>query len=236
MIKLITRTILVLLISAGFKYSHCQIIKTVSIEFERELTKNKKIEKNVGRVFCQDTITTIVRMKDPVNQWVLYEKNKITIYYPEEKRAFRIMFKFPFSDPFYQALVSVTQEDFGLIDLGYTMSRYERNDTKLLAIWTPPKNASKYLGEFSLEYQDNKIISSEIKDAKGNTISKSIYKNHIRYGSYSIPMEIYTIYYSNSHRSFELIKFKNPHFNSPLPEEIINFKIPKKIKVEEIIW
>lgn len=236
MIKSITRTILVLLVLGGLEYSHCQIIKTVSVEFERELTKNEKVEKNEGRLYYQGSGMTVVRIKEPVDQWVIYEKNDMTIFYPEEKRAFRIMFKFPVSVPFFQALIGVTQEDFGLIDLGYVMSRYEREGTKLLAIWAPPQGASKYLGEFSLEYQDNKLISSEVKDPKGKTISKSIYRNHIRFGFYFVPMEIFTIHYSNSHRSSELVRFKNPNFNTPLPEEIVNFKIPNNIKMERIIW
>jgi len=235
-IKLISRTILALLISTGSQYSYSQIINTVSIEFEREFTTNEKKEKNTGQLFYKNPAMTIVRIKEPVNQWVLYKDNKMTLYYPDEKRAFRIMFKFPVTVPFFHALIGVTQEDFGLIDLGYTMSKYERNGTKLLAIWVPPKNASQYLGEFSLEYQDNKLISSEIKNTKGKTISKSVYKNHIRHGSYTFPMEIHIIHYSKSRRSSELIKFKNPHFNLPLPEEIMNFKIPANIKVEEVIW
>lgn len=228
--------ILGLLIFGGAKHSYGQIISTISVEFEREYTNKNKKECLKGQLFYKAPSRIIVRIKNPVNQWIIYEKNEMTIYYPDENRAFHFISQFPLSLPFFQPLINVTKEDFGLSDLGYTLEKYERKGANLFSIWIPPKNASKFLGEFSLEYQDNKLIFSEIKNAKGKIISKSFYKNHIRYGYYFLPMEISITYYSNSQPCSELVKFINPHFNSTFPQEVMDFKIPENTKVKEIIW
>jgi len=221
----------------GIQHSFCQVIKTISVEFTREYSESNTKEIIKGKIYYRAPSKTVIKIENPIVQWMILEGKEMIIYYPDDKKAFRIISTWnPFSMPFFQAFVGVVKEDYGLTELGYTLANYETNDNSLISHWNPPKNLSKFLGEFILEFKDNKIIRVELRNAKGKTLSKSLYKNHILYGATYFPLEIFTIKYLKSGSTFERIVYRNPQFNSSLPQEVIDFKIPADIKVKEVKW
>jgi len=227
----------IVIITIGAEYSFCQTIKTISVEFTREYSEDNKKEIIKGKIHYQAPSKTVIHITDPINQWMILEDKEMIIYYPDDKKAFHIISTWnPFSMPFFQAFVGVVKEDYGLTELGYTLANYETNDNSLISHWNPPKNLAKLLGEIILEFKDNKIIRVELRNPNGKTISKSLYKNHTLYGATYFPLEISTIKYMKSGAAFEEIVYRNPQFNSPLPKEVLDFKIPAHIKVKEIKW
>lgn len=221
----------------GNHYSFCQIIKTISVEFTREYSEDNTKEIIKGKIHYQSPSKTVIKIMDPINQWMILEDKEMLIYYPDDKKAFRIISsQNPFSMPFFQAFIGVVKEDYGLTELGYTMANYETNDNSLISHWNPPKNLSKFLGKIILEFKDNKIIRMELKNTDGKTIIKSLYKNHIFHGATYFPLEISTTTYLNASFTFEKIVYRHLQFNSSLPQDIVDFKIPEDIKVKEVKW
>jgi len=189
-----------------------------------------------GRIYYIPPAQTVVKIETPIRQWIVYKKNEMLIYNPDENKAFRIIFEYPVSLPFFQAFIGVLKEDFGLSELGYTLSKYERRDASLISIWVPPKQAAPWLGDVTLEYRDNKLICVEFKDSKGKMASKSVYAKHVAFNSTYFPMEISTVYDSSPTATSEFIQLKNSRFNAPLPQDVANFQIPPNVVPREIRW
>lgn len=167
---------------------------------------------------------------------MLFESNTVVIYYPEDSLAFKFISPYPGSFSFFEAFLNVMKEDFGVCDRGYALKKHQIKEDTLITYWNPPYIISKTVEELKLVYFDNKILSSELKKQSGELLLKSSYENHINYGEYSFPQEIRTELFTDKDTIVEEIIYKNSVFNDSLPEEIVGFKIPEKIVIEEIEW
>lgn len=216
---------------------HSQIIQTIFAEFSREYKSENGKEIVEGKIYYLTQMEKLViKVNHPVKQIMTIKGNETILYYPDTRKAFRITSQIPNSMPFFQLFIGVIKEDYGLTDLGYTFANYKRKGNKLISHWNPPKNLSRFLGEIVLEYVDNKLVYVESKNFKGKIISKAFYKNHISFGSNYFPLEISVTKNTKLHSSVEKIVYKNIKFNSSLPQNIINFKLPPDVKVKEIVW
>jgi len=167
---------------------------------------------------------------------MILKGNETVIYYPDEFLAFRIISQNPASMPFFQAFIQVVKEDYGLSDFGYIFKNFKKEGNILVSYWDPPKNLSKLLGKFILKHEDNKLMYIEVESPSGEILSKTYFKNHISFGATSFPLEISIIKNIRLSSTLEIVIYKNPQFNLPIPQEIIDFKIPSSVKVKEMRW
>jgi len=219
-----------------FILSAVLILNTFSIEFEREYVECYSKEVVKGIIYYQAPTKVIIKVDKPIDQVIVLSKGTMTIYYPNEKKAFRIKTKRPFSIPFVEAFFGAMKENYGLTELGYTLLRHEIKRDTLYTYWDPPKKAKKILGQFTLGFVKNRLVYAEAKNADGKPTTRIQYRNHIQHGAIYFPLEIITIRYTKTDTTFEKTVYKNPQFDKPLPPQIIDFKIPHGIKVKEIEW
>ncbi|MCK4576731.1 hypothetical protein KAU34_10010 [candidate division WOR-3 bacterium] len=214
-----------------------QSLQDIQVEFIRYYKEKNTEEIIKGTIYFSSQENITVLIKEPINQWMILGKFVMDIYYPDQRKAFRFNTQNPVTLPFFQAFLGVVNKDYGLIDLGYSLSYHRKKggDT-LLTYWSPPKKASRILGDFTLVYVSGKISYAEFKKPNGSTLSKSHYSNHIQYGEYYFPLEIFTVRYSKADSTVEKITYINPQFNVELPEEVVGFKIPQDVIIEEIEW
>lgn len=165
-----------------------------------------------------------------------FRNNAVTIYYPEDSIAFKIISDLPASFSFFNTFMNVMKEDFGLSDRGYTLIDHKIKEDTLITYWRPSGRLSEALENLKLVYVNNKIISSELKKTDGALVLKSSYEKHLDYGGYSFPMEINTTMLMGGDTVSEKITYKNLHWGDSLPEEVKNFKIPEGIETREIKW
>ncbi len=128
------------------------------------------------------------------------------------------------------------KEDFGVCDRGYAFKNHQTKKDTLTTYWEPPYILSKTIGELKLVYVNNRIISSELKKKSGELLLKASYKDHVNHGEYYFPREINATLFADKDTILEKITYKNLVFNGSLPEEIVKFKIPQGIEIEEIEW
>ncbi len=216
--------------------SLCQTFQTIEVEFERVYVNKDITEILGGKIFYQSPDDLRLLITKPIKQWMILRGNKFDIYYPDDKKAFRIISKFPPSLPLFEAFVGAVKEDYGLIELGYSMSTYGTKGETLFTYWDPPEKTSKTLGKFTLEFIENKIAYVEAINAKGKIIAKSFYRNHLSYGANYFPLEITTVRYFDSDSTFEKVTYTNPVFDKKFSSDSTDFKIPFEVKVEEIEW
>lgn len=216
--------------------SFAQSLGPLSVAFLREYTQGSAKERVWGTIYCQPPNKLILQVTYPLEQWMVFEKTVTTIYYPASRQAFRIISRFGSYPPFVQAFIGVAERDYGLSSLGYRVRDYNIQADTLISHWRPPKGLSLFLGETILKIKDDKIVYTESRTVRGETLRKSTHKKHVGYQGTYFPMEILTTEYSRADSTFEKVVFSDPEFDLPLPEEVLNFHIPTGVEVKEVKW
>ncbi len=211
-------------------------IETVEVEFEREYGSQDVREISKGRIYYQAPDNIKVRLTSPIEQYITIEGQNVLIYYPREKKAFKIVAKNPVALPFFQAFLGMTRQDYGMTNFGYSLSSHEKKGETLITYWAPPKPLSRLLGRFKLVYVSQKLVYAELEDPEGRIVCQSSYNNHICYDSTYFPLQISSKRRLGENFVFENIVYYNPRFNEEFPREVVYFKIPPDVEIEEIRW
>jgi outer membrane lipoprotein-sorting protein len=221
-----------ILSSAGY----AQTIKSLEVDFKRILKDNESTRISRGTIFFADPDNLTLKVREPIEQWMIFEGYRIRLYYPEEKRALEISSQMPSNLPFFDAFVGMVKEDYGLTEIGYSIDRHELTNDTLYIYWNPPEAAAGQLGQYVLALVDNKIAYAEARDAENKVIAKSLYNDHIEHNGTYFPLTIKTTRYESSDSTLETIYYTNPQFNRGLSEEALNIKIPTDVEVEKLEW
>ena len=214
-------------------------LKTLSLDFTRELTENGKTEHIAGTLhYDVKTTRVIVEVTEPVKQIMVVKDKVLEIYYPTEKQAFRFISEGRIPLPFIQSIIQSTQAEYGLTAIGYTLNKHDVVDKVLYTYWLPPEKAKDKLGTVILGMRDDRLISAEIKNPEGYIISRSHYQNHSKIGVNYIPMTVISSTHGEKSEvlQFEQIDYSNPQVNVAPPNPILNFTIPESVEVKESKW
>ena len=234
---------------------HAAPLKTISLDFMRELTEQGKTEHTAGTLhYDVKTTRVVVEVTEPLKQIMVVKDKVLEIYYPVENQAFRFISEERIPLPFVESIIQSTQAEYGLTAIGYSLDRHEIADDVLYTYWAPPEKAKDKLGTIILGSRDGKLISVEAKTPNGQLAAKSLYRNHTKLGNSHIPMEVtYSLYSPQSKEStdlhprrqscrfpevleYERVVYSNPQLNVEPPNPILQFEIPKSVKVKEVKW
>jgi len=109
---------------------YSQSLQTLQIQFKRYYKERNSEETVEGTIYFKSPGKVTVVVNEPIQQWMLFKKNGMDIYYPIERKAFRFITQNPVLLPFFQAFLGVLKKDYGLMDIGYTLSYHKkRGDT-----------------------------------------------------------------------------------------------------------
>ncbi len=214
-------------------------LKTLSLDFKRELTERGKIETTAGTLhYDVQAARVVVEVTQPLQQMMIVKNNVLEIYYPVEKQAFRFTSEGRIPLPFVESIIQSTQAEYGLTAIGYTLDRHDVVDEVLYTYWAPPKEAKDKLGTVILGMHDDRFISAEVKNPEGHIIGRSRYENHSRIGTNYIPMTITSSVYSEKSEvlQYERVVYSNSQVNTQHTKAILNFTIPESVEVKEIKW
>lgn len=213
-----------------------QIGRTMAVEYTRAITEGRTAEVVKGKLFYQEPKRIVIKVTDPINQWMVLEDNKMLIYYPNEQKAFRFSSKPPFSLPIFQAFVGSIKNDLGLSGAGFKLVRHEVIGDTLLTYWAPPDKIKKIMGNTTVGQIKDVFSFIEVHNAKGEKLAKTTFNNHLKYNDTYFPMEITSISYQEKDSIIEKVTYSNPQFNVPLPQNITNFTLPTNVKIKEVEW
>lgn len=225
------------LLAAHPPVAKSETLRTFVSDFQREFVNRGQKETISGRVFYDVNLKKLlIRVDQPLRQWMVLEGRETIIYYPDKKQAFRIKTQIEAVMPFFQVFIGCVEEDFGLGRLGYAMAGYEKKGMSLTSNWTPPKNMAKNLGDVVLVYESNRLVSAEYKTPKGAPASKGTFGRHIPFGGYFFPLEISIESKYEGGSTTEKVAYVNPEFNGALPEDVRAFKLPPGVMVKDVEW
>jgi hypothetical protein len=214
-------------------------LKTLSLDFTRELTESNKTERIAGTLhYDVKTARVVVEVTEPVKQIMIVKDKVLEIYYPAEKQAFRFISEGRVPLPFIESIIQSTQAEYGLTAIGYTLNKHDVLDKVLYTYWSPPEKAKDKLGTVILGMRDDRLILAEIKNPEGYIIGRSRYENHTRIGVNYIPMTVISSTYGVKSEVLqrEQIVYSNPQVNVETPNPILNFTIPESVEVKETKW
>lgn len=218
---------------------HAAPLKTLSLDFTRELTENNKIERITGTLhYDVKTARVVVEVTKPVKQVMIVKENVLEIFYPIQKQAFRFIAEGRIPLPFIESIVQSTQAEYGLTAIGYSLGKHDIVDEVLYTYWRPPDEAKEQLGTVILGMRDDKLISAEVKNPKGHIIARSLYQNHSKIGIHHVPMIVTSSTYGVKSEvlQHEKIVYSNPQVNLETRNPILNFTIPESVKVKVVKW
>jgi len=226
---------LVVFLTLIFGAPKSEPLNTFSAKFNRTFVEHNKKEVVEGTIYYQAPNKVVTEIDTPIEQIMAVIGKAMLIYYPNEKKAFRIKSKNPIPPPFIQTIIGSMKDDYGLIELGYALVRHEKKGDTIYTHWKPPSKHKKVLGMFILgTAPKNKIVSAETHQSNGRIAIKSVYRKHITFGERYIPREIFTEYYDKSGITQEHVIFSDVKFNPSLPDRVLNFKIPDSIPIKEV--
>ena len=214
-------------------------LKTLSLDFRRELTEKDKTEHIAGTLhYDVKAARVVVEVTEPVKQIMVVKDKVLEIYYPVEQQAFRFISEGRVPLPFIQSIIQSTQAEYGLTAIGYTLDKHDVVDQILYTYWKPPEKAKDKLGRVILGMHNDRLISAEIKNPEGHIICRSRYRNHSKIGINYIPMEVTSSTYGEKSEVLqqEKIVYSNPQVNIEIPNPILNFTIPESVEVKEVRW
>ena len=212
------------------------MLDTISLRFERKIIVENSTEIVKGISYYKAPQKLYIEVQHPLKQIMVIENNITTIYYPIERKAFRIKSKGPVQMPFIQSILSAMKDDYGLSDIGYTLTRSEKKGNTLYTYWDPPKEYKKQMGKLILGIENGLLNYSEALNPKGKTVIKSFYKKHMEFNGKFFPLEIQSEITESSKKTNEYVIYSDVKFNISLPQEVISFSIPNSVPIKEIEW
>ena len=228
--------VLILLLALNSVAHGEQKLDTISLKFERKVVQDDSTEIVKGVVYYQAPLKAFIEVQEPVKQIMLVDGEVMLIYYPVEKKAFRIKAKGLIPMPFIQNILSIMKDDYGLTETGYTLTKHERKGDTLYTYWAPPRKLKKHLGKFILGTANGVLVYAEAKNPKGKTAAKSFYKKHIELAGKQFPLEVRSEIFGGPKRTEEFVTYSEVEFNISLPDRVTSFKLPDSVPVDEVEW
>lgn len=218
---------------------HAAPLTTLSLDFTRELTENKKTETTTGTLnYDVKASRVVIEVTEPISQIMSVKDKVLEIYYPAEKQAFRFISQARIPLPFIEAILQSTQAEYRLTAIDYTLDKHDVVDEVLYTHWAPPEKATDKLGTVILGMRDERLISAEFKNPEGHIIARSRYQKHSKICVNYIPMEVTSSMYGQKSQLLqqERIVYSNPEVNAEPPNPMLNFTIPGSVEVKEVKW
>ena len=218
---------------------HAIPLKTLSLDYTRELTENNKTDTTAGSLhYNVKAARVVVEVTEPLKQIMIVKNKVLEIYYPVERQAFRFISEVRVSPPFVESIIQSTQAEYGLTAIGYSLDKHEIADDVLYTYWTPPEKANDKLGAVILGMRGDRLVSTEVKNPDGDIIARLDYQNHSKIGINFIPMTVTSSTYGAKSEvlQHERIVYSNPQANADPPNPMIKFTIPESVKVKVVKW
>lgn len=210
--------------------------ESLIVDFVREYNNGPTKERSSGKIYYHRSGKLVINVTDPLEQIMVFSEKTLVIYYPEDKRAFQIESEMPFSLPFVSALIGSFRPNYGLDDMGYKLEHTERKGDTLISHWNPPNLVRPILGKSTLVEHKRTLIYAESRRASGEILTSAVFRDHMRKGNLILALHVETNHFHKEGVEIERLWFKNPEFNKPLPDSLMNFQIPAGTPTKNVKW
>ena len=230
--------IAIFLVCIGFlSFTYQQVEKRISLtQTTRSLKNNKKISYSSDIFYNFDNGIMIVHQTEPFEHFVITDsKGEIKIYNPAKNEVYisRDPSQITEHSLFYYFL-SNRLFDFGLRDLGFTMSKTETKNDVLVTWWTPPVNSKSPISKVELVHQNFLPIYMAYYSSKNEIIKKNYYYNYLNDNiiPVKLPQKIVEFnYFENKDSIVSQLIFSDIRFGKDATSNLFDYKIPLNAKI-----
>lgn len=212
-------------------------IDTYRAEFSRKVEGpgggNRTIN---GILYFRSPETLLFDIWHPQNQMMIFEGQRLTIYYPDEKRGFLFISRQKQVLTFSQTFLGLVKDDFGLSDAGFTIEAKTKKEGVLLTYWKPPKDMRKVFGRVVVGSKNGRPFYMEGMDSRGNLLFRVSYIDFIQKGSNLFPSKVVMERYDDDGKTVETVEYYNQEVNPDLPGEIRDFAVPADADIKKVQW
>jgi hypothetical protein len=202
-------------------------VRTLSAEFVRTWTPaGGATETSGGHLYYDASGRVLVDVRQPLHQLMQVDGEHLRILYPETGKAYDIVSGSPQVLPFFQALLAMADESFGLAAKGYSLlSHTSRGDT-LVTVWNPPLVTRKVFGQSVLTTLQGRLVSAEMLSPAGKSQVRYACTKATKLGGLVFAERTETRVYIGNGRGLEQVQFSAFELNRPLPGWVSSFRLP----------
>lgn len=213
-----------------------QAVDNITADFTLVTRSGSSVETVRGSLFHLAAQKTILRVTDPVLQWSVFEGRTLLIYYPQERRAFRFISRNRLLLPFSTSFVGLVKMDFGLSDAGFRLEETEVREGVFESTWSPPSAVRSVIGKAVVGVREDRPFYMELYDPDGAVATRIEYSAYVDRGLLRLPTKAKTIQHGDGETVEEEYTYTHLRINADLPEDVVGFRLPDAIEVEEIYW
>ncbi len=206
---------------------------TFSANLERFSVRGPQAETIRGRLYYAHPYRIHLEIHQPIEQYVIFNDNRLLLYYPSDKRACVISNQ-PGLFAFINAFLSGLKDDYGLVGLGFTLTLHTVDVETLRTYWSPPASMKKIIGQTVLAFAGDRLQCAEVRGADDQVLTRTHYRAYRSVGPRQIPTEMSTSSFSDADTSIERVIFSDCRLNEPWPQAIRAFRIPDDIAIEAV--
>jgi len=212
------------------------LIFSIFLNFSRIYKENKREEEVRGKIFyTYENDFFYINVNFPLKQIMTRKADTLLIYYPDEKKGFKII-TFPNDLPLGINFLKFAyiKGDTTFKKLGFIFVRKEiKRDTLIIEWATKEKIKRNYI----FKKVHDRLTDIIVKGEKNNRLHVKFLDFYVNNKEF-FPKEI-KIYFKNPFRQYtEDIIFKNPDFNKRIPDSVLNFRFPEGTEVifKDLRW
>lgn len=195
----------------------------LKVNFERRVFLKDKIEITKGYIYYFEG-RKFVEVNFPLHQIMLLEKNLLTIYYPERKKAFEIISPAGSSLPFFDMFLIPSKRGF-FKELGF-VEQEKRND---YVRYSAPSGMNSVIDEVELFFDRKGRLKRLIEKMKRKVRMKAEFSGFVEFMGFSYPTKIII-----DGEKRESVSFSGLKFNLELPDMVKNFRLPPDTEIRRI--
>ncbi len=175
-----------------------------------------------------------VRIHYPLNQILAIDGNETTVYYPDARRAFRLISENPAAMPIIPGLISAIRYENGMSDIGFELTNQAVNGDTIVTTWHHPE--AREVGSYELGEVEDRLAYSLFENAESSIFTRTDFKDYTDIQHISFPTIIRSLLQTSQGLSREHIKLDKLDINLSVPQEIVGFEVPSSIRVERRRW
>jgi hypothetical protein len=210
---------------------------TISGSFELLVKKGDRADSSKGVIYYDQDRWLRVKVTSPLNQWMIFERDTLVIYYPDRRIGIRIpSVQGDVSLPIFQLAINATSFDVGLSAAGYQLSNTVVSGDSIRTTWAPPSAAKALLGNLTAIYIRDSLKSIIGTNAKGATVLTQTYSRWLSVKGRLFPCSVNSVNRSGEVEAVESIVFENVVLGTRLPPEADSLSIPADAEITTIKW
>ena len=217
--------------------SQSRAANTITGTFELTVEQNGKTDVSSGYLYSSQNGALKIRVTDPLEQWMIFEGDTLTIYYPKDNSGIKIpSIQGNVSLPIFQLAINAGTDNIGLTEIGYGLLKTSVVGDSIIAIWSPPEETKKIMGNLTSIYIRDSLKSLVSVKANGDTVLEQTYSDYISEKGRIFPCRIHSVNIDKDLTAIQSIIFKDVILGTELPEEAKALIIPEDADLTTVQW